>query len=381
MSALTNRTVAVKNVTGYSSTPVGTSSFVSRLQNIYNSNNQLTMKKALLFFGLLASTAYAQDCSKIFISEYVEGWSNNKALEIYNPTNQTIDLSQYFVARYSNGSASATNANAVQLTGTIAPYDVFVAVLDKRDPAGTGQEAPIWDSLEVRGDGFFSPVYNTSNAFYWNGNDAVMLAKGTLSGVPTDNITTSANFQIIDIFGKIGEDPGTAWTTVAPYNNGQGVGVTIDHSLIRKSTVLKGVTTQVTMFNALAEYDSIPAVTYVMDDNGDTIESQAGNPILFGNWFSLGTHDCGCNPLAVDPISAEELVVFPNPSLDGIVYVKGAANIREIQVINALGQVVSRQANTASAQMTLRLGADRGVYILRLIDQSGAVTSKRVVVK
>jgi len=92
------------------------------------------MKKALLFFGLLASTASAQDCSKIFISEYVEGWSNNKALEIYNPTNQTINLSEYFVARYSNGSASATVQNAVQLSGTIAPYDVFVAVLEKLDP-------------------------------------------------------------------------------------------------------------------------------------------------------------------------------------------------------------------------------------------------------
>jgi hypothetical protein len=339
------------------------------------------MKKALLFFGLLASTAYAQDCSKIFISEYVEGWSNNKALEIYNPTNQTINLSEYFVARYSNGSASATVANAVQLSGTIAPYDVFVAVLDKQDPAGTGQEAPVWDSLQVRADGFFAPVYDVSNSFYWNGDDAVMLAKGTLSSTPTDNITTATGFQIIDIFGKIGEDPGTAWTTTAPYNTGVGVGVTVDHSLIRKSTVLKGVTTQVTSFNALAEYDSIPAVTYLVDGNGDTIESQAGNPILFGNWFSLGEHDCGCDPLAVDPITQEELIVYPNPSLDGVVYVKGASTIREIQVINALGQLISRQTNAANAQMTLRLGADRGVYILRLVDQSGAVTSKRVVVK
>src|SRR3989338_8515819 len=140
------------------------------------------MKKALLFFGLLASTAYAQDCSKLFISEYVEGWSNNKALEIYNPTNQAIDLSEYFVALYSNGFASATVANAVQLSGMVQPHDVFVASLDKQDPAGSGQEAPLWDSLIARTDGFFSPVYNTSNAFYWNGNDAVMLDKQDPAG-------------------------------------------------------------------------------------------------------------------------------------------------------------------------------------------------------
>jgi len=340
------------------------------------------MKKALLFFGLLASTAHAQDCTKIFISEYVEGWSNNKALEIYNPTNQTINLSEYFVARYSNGSASATVANAAQLTGTIAPYDVYVAVLDKQDPAGTGQEAPIWDSLQVRADGFYSPVYNTSNSFYWNGDDAVMLAKGTLSAVATDNVTSAVGFQIIDIFGKIGEDPGTAWTNTAPYNTGVGVGVTIDHSLIRKSTVLKGVTAQVASFNALGEYDSIPAVTYRVDGNGDTIVSGNGTPILFGNWFSLGEHDCTCNTLGVDAkTQEEELVVYPNPSLDGVVYIKGASAIREVQVINALGQVINRYSNTSNAQVTLRLNADRGVYILRMVDQSGAVTSKRVVIK
>ncbi len=340
------------------------------------------MKKALLFFGLLTSTVYAQDCTKIFISEYAEGWSNNKALEIYNPTNQTINLSEYFVARYSNGSASATVANAVQLTGTIAPYDVYVAVLDKQDPAGSGQEAPIWDSLQVRADGFYSPVYNTSNAFYWNGDDAVMLAKGTLSNVATDNVTAAVGFQIIDIFGKIGEDPGTAWTDTAPYNTGVGTEVTIDHSLIRKSTVLKGVTAQVASFNALGEYDSIPAVTYLFDGNGDTIVSGNGTPILYGNWFSLGEHDCTCSTLGVEPkTQVEDVVVYPNPSADGVVYIKGASAIREVQVINALGQVINRYTNSSNAQMTLRLNADRGVYILRMVDQSGAVTSKRVVIK
>lgn len=378
----TNRAVAEEKAAIYSSAIVGKSSFITFLRHIYNSNNQLIMKKALLFFGLLASTAYAQDCSKIFISEYVEGWSNNKALEIYNPTNQAVDLSGYFVARYSNGSSSATVKNAVQLTGTIAPYDVFVAVLDKRDPAGSGQEAPVWDSLQVRADGFFSPVYNTSNAFYWNGNDAVVLAKGILPASPTANVTTATGFEIIDIFGKIGENPGpdTGWSSTPPHN-GAGVVITEDHSMIRKPGVLKGVTSQVTMFNPLLEYDSIPAVTYLTDSNGDTIVGQSGNPILFGNWFSLGTHDCNCNPLAVDNKTVADVVVFPNPSNDGVVFVKGAETIREVRVINALGQEVGRFTNNAGNLMTLRLGADRGVYILRLTDQNGAVASKRIVVK
>ncbi len=349
------------------------------------------MKKALLFLGMLSSVAYAQDCSKIFISEYVEGWSNNKALEIYNPTNQSVDLSQYFVARYSNGSSSATNANAVQLSGTIAAHDVFVAVLDKRDPNGTDQEAPIWDSLQVRADGFFSPVYNTSNAFYWNGNDAVLLAKGTLTGPSTNSVTTATGFQIIDVFGKIGENPandqgqvcascGGAWSSAFPYNTGQGELMTLDHSLIRKSTVLKGVTTNPTFFNPLGEWDSIPAVTYVYDENGNPI-SGANGPILFGNWFSLGSHDCGCNPLSVGDQTIEDVLVYPNPTSEGVTYIKNAQGVKEVTVVNTLGQQVNRFSNNASAVMSVNLGSDKGVYLLHIVHENGSVSTKRVIFK
>ncbi|WP_343603735.1 lamin tail domain-containing protein [Fluviicola sp.] len=348
------------------------------------------MKKTLLFLGMLSSVAYAQDCSKIFISEYVEGWSNNKALEIYNPTSSPVDLSQYFVARYSNGSSSATNANAVQLSGTIAPHDVFVAVLDKRDPNGTGQEAPIWDSLQVRGDGFFSPVYNTSNAFYWNGNDAVLLAKGTLTSTPTASITTATGFAIIDVFGKIGENPANAtgstanndgaWSTTFPYSTGQGVLVTMDHSMIRKASVKKGVTANPSFFNPLGEWDTIPAVTYVYDQNGNPI-SGANGPILFGNWFSLGKHDCDCNPLSVGENKMDEVAVYPNPTTDGIVYVKNTQEVKEITVLNALGQNVNRFANNASPVMSVRLGNDKGVYLIRITQNNGTVLTKRVVLK
>ncbi|MFM7472523.1 MAG: lamin tail domain-containing protein, partial [Crocinitomicaceae bacterium] len=284
------------------------------------------MKKILFsVFSLLAGLSYSQDCTKIFISEYVEGWSNNKALEIYNPTSAPIDLSQYFVARYSNGSTTATVANSVQLSGTIAPYDVYVAVLDKRDPNGTGQEAPIWDSLNVRGDGFYSPVYNTSNAFYWNGNDAVMLAKGTLPADPATliNATNVPNFAIIDIFGKIGENPANetgssagndgAWSTQFPYSNGLGVLVTKDHSMLRKASIKKGVTAPVSFFDPLLEWDTIPPVTYLFDANGDTIVSVNGNAILFGNWFSFVSPAFAFPPAPLSSPPPFSFSFFPPP--------------------------------------------------------------------
>ena len=318
------------------------------------------MKRTLLFFGtILATMTYAQDCSDLFISEYVEGWSNNKALEIYNPTGTAIDLSDYMVVRYSNGSTSASTSNAVQLSGTVAPYDVFVAVLEKLDPNGTGQEAPIWDSLQARADGFFSPVYAVSDAFYWNGNDAVVLAKGTISNV--------GSAVVVDIFGKIGEDPGTGWSTDFPYT-GAGVIVTQDHSLIRKPTVLKGeINPVISFFNPMTEYDSIPAVVEI----GGT---------LFGNWFSLGTHDCNCVVSVEDVPEPIKVSVYPNPT-NGEFFVKGAADYSNIVVVNALGQIVSKISNNSKAVLSFDLGAKRGVYFVKLTNEAGEEVTKRVIIK
>ena len=348
------------------------------------------MKKSLILLSLVfASFANAQDCSKIFISEYVEGWSNNKALEIYNPTANPINLAGYVIARYSNGSTSAQVKNAVQLSGTVAPYSVYVAVIDKQDPNGTGQEAPVWDSLAVRADGFYSPDYNTSNAMYWNGDDAVVLLQGTLTSHPNQVLTTIAGMTVIDIFGKIGEQPTNdqgstspagGWSTDFPYTGMVGIIVTQDHSLIRKSTIKKGETSPtISFFNPLAEYDSIPAVVVRLDANGDTLYGTSGNPILDGNWNSLGTHDCGCNPLSVKENTKEVLSIYPNPS-KGIFQIKGLSEINSIVVVNALGQKV-KSINLKGASSTSFEIELKGVYFVQLETTSGDLITKKVIVK
>lgn len=352
------------------------------------------MKKAVLFLAsFIASVSYAQNnCSDLFISEYVEGWSNNKALEIYNPTANTINLSGYFVARYSNGSTTATVANAVQLSGTVAPYDVYVAVLEKLDPNGTGQEAPVWDSLVAKADGFYCPVYNTSNAFYWNGNDAILLAKGTLPSSSTANVTTSAGFSIVDIFGKIGENPANesgvssgndgAWSTGFPYSTGLGVQVTKDHSMLRKLNVQKGVTSQVSFFDPLLEWDTIPAVVVRLDENGDTLFGTSENPILDGNWSSLGEHICSCDPSSSinQLVPEQELLIYPNPST-GLVFIKGTAKVERIQVVNALGQQVATYSHPSKSVLQIDLSENKGVYFIKVTTENGETTTKRIVVK
>lgn len=322
------------------------------------------MKRTLLVFGMLSSVAsFAQDCSDLFISEYVEGWSNNKALEIYNPTGSTIDLSQYMVVRYSNGATTATAANAVQLTGTVAAYDVHVGVLDKQDPNGTGQEAPVWDDLAAKADAFYCPVYATSNAWYWNGNDAIILYKGTINDI--------AGAQIIDVFGKVGEDPndGTnnGWTSLFPYVSSGDV-VTEDHSMIRKSTVLKGSTNPLpAYFNPLGEWDSIPAVIDV-----------AG--VTTGNWASLGQHTCDCL-VSVDENKMDNVSIFPNPSANGVVYVRGASIISSVEVYDALGQLITTVDNSSNTVMTIDLSGNKGVYLMKMTSTDGTTSTKRVILK
>jgi hypothetical protein len=173
----------------------------------------------------------------------------------------------------------------------------------------------------------------------------------------------------------------SGWSTTAPYNTGVGVIVTEDHSLIRKSTVVKGETNPaITQFNALVQWDSIPATTYLFDGNGDTIKSNSGNPIQFGNWATLGSHNCNCNPLSVNKIpDFNQFGLYPNPSVDGTFNVSASAGIERITVINSLGQVV-KNVKVNATNTVINIGDAPGVYILKAETGIGVVT-KRVIVK
>ena len=92
----------------------------------------------ILILKIIRVIILTQTDVKIYFSEYVEGFDNNKALEIYNPTANAIDLSEYSISRYANGGFSP-------LTTTIRRnnwnhFQLFVVCLDKQDPNGTGYE-------------------------------------------------------------------------------------------------------------------------------------------------------------------------------------------------------------------------------------------------
>ena len=132
----------------------------------------------LIFIFSFSHFIHAQ-CNDLFISEYVEGWSNNKALEIYNPTSNAIDLSGYSLSRFSNGGNSPSST---QLEGTIEPYSTFVIGLDKRNPDGDGFEAPMWD-------GYYTYI----------DDDTELQADSTISKIIEENLL---NFGMKQTFKK-----------------------------------------------------------------------------------------------------------------------------------------------------------------------------------
>jgi hypothetical protein len=119
----------------------------------------------LVVLSLIAPAAYGQPaapqaCAGLFVSEYLEGSSNNKALEIYNGTGAAVHLAAegYRVEFYFNGSAAA--GTIIPLTGAVASGDVYVlAGNDAAAPgahpvaAGGGGEAV---AVQARGTRFRS---------------------------------------------------------------------------------------------------------------------------------------------------------------------------------------------------------------------------------
>ena len=297
------------------------------------------MRKFLLFAFIVMSaiTLRAQNCSDLFISEYNEGWSVNNAIELYNPTANEINLASYRIVRYSNGSTPPADSKYIAvLSGTIKPYRTKVLVRDARSSAGTaevenGVVYEIWAALEAHGDvegnSYLSPVYDTENTMFYNGDDVISLEKND-----------GGTWKFVDIFGKIGERPlnganvsgGTGrnsggWSAKSPYwrdHVSQQEIWSVDHALIRKKAIQKGVTDDLApYFNPSTEWDSLSANTFT----------------------SLNWHECDCRPTNTKPVAAQALYTFN-------------FNAQTAVVNDVIGSISATDANTDKLVYFIRSG-------------------------
>lgn len=176
-------------------------------------------------FPLLTILVIASNCLKaqntLFFSEYIEGSSNNKALEIFNPAEADIDLTtqSIVVQIYANGSSSPTYT--IPLTGILNSGKTYVITHSSFAlalPSGTVQQ--------------------TSASVNFNGDDAIVLRAGSLTGT------------ILDVIGQIGFRPTNppAWAA--------GSISTLDHTLIRNPSITHGDANGSDLFNVSLEWTS-----------------------------------------------------------------------------------------------------------------------------
>lgn len=178
--------------------PAGDITFYAAF-NAANGNGTSTGDQ--IYLSSTTVSEVAGGASDLFFSEYSEGSSNNKYLEIFNGTGTAVDLSVYAVKTANNGGAWGSYVE--NLSGTLVDGDVFVI-------ANASADATIINASDI-----------TSTVTFYNGDDAVGLFK---------------NDVLIDVIGIQGEDPGSYWP-VAGVSDG-----TKEHTLVRKPDVCSPTT-------------------------------------------------------------------------------------------------------------------------------------------
>lgn len=154
---------------------------------------------------------------RLLITEYVEGSSNNKALEITNIGDGAISLAGCEVQLFPNGGTAASNTLA--MSGTLA---AGASIVYCHPSHATGATCAA-----------------TSLAINFNGDDAIVLA---CMGV------------VIDTFGQIGTAPSGGWS-------GGGIS-TQDRTLRRKCSVTMGDPDGTDAFDPSVEWDGFPQNTF-----------------------------------------------------------------------------------------------------------------------
>ena len=148
----------------------------------------------------------SRDAIDLFFSEYGEGTSNNKYLEIYNGTGTDVDLGNYLIMQINNGGNWYENIDT--LSGTLVDGDVYVV-------ANISADASILADADLTE----SAITN------FNGDDARCLIK-----------VVNGDTTILDYIGSAPEDPGSGWAVAGTAD------ATKNHTLVRKSSITSGTT-------------------------------------------------------------------------------------------------------------------------------------------
>ena len=151
----------------------------------------------------------------LFISEYAEGSSNNKYLELYNPTGSPIFLDEYTFGNCSNGCDDLMMSNSI--TDNVDFWTFNFPAGSQVAPGGTFIVA------HPTADPIILAVADMTYTYLSNGDDAYVLVN--IAGGDT---------TVVDIIGDLGADPGSGFAVAGVLN------ATQNNTLVRKPEVSTG---------------------------------------------------------------------------------------------------------------------------------------------
>ncbi|MDC3258243.1 hypothetical protein OAU28_02700, partial [Flavobacteriales bacterium] len=189
--------------------------------------------------------------ANLYFSEYAEGNSNNKYLEIYNPSSDTISLTDYGYPSVSNAPNSAgvyEYWNSFDSGATIAPGGIYVIAHPSADPA-------------------ILTFANETHMYLSNGDDGYALVYGSEPSTPVG--PSAGGYVILDFIGDWNGDPGSGWAVAGVSN------ATQNHTLVRKCDVIQGNSN----WSLSAGTDSLSSEWLVMPNE---------------DWSNLGNHTTPC---------------------------------------------------------------------------------------
>jgi len=364
------------------------------------------MKRLLPLFGLMLLGVFASaQC--------------NKALEIYNPTGDAINLSGYSIARYSNGSTAAGDQKVVQLPDVeLASQDVFVIVVDltNTDDWNSQFDKPAWNGynvidtiydavtgeavlddegnvligpqyldgsalfgdeyneeydLQCKADLFACPDYDTNNTMYFNGNDAMVLMTGTALANDGSNL--------VDVIGVIGEDPDVSIGEPA-WVDDEGGWLTRDKTLVRNFDIAGGR-------NEFSEVASIA---------GGTFTGQGWTKYGKNDFSFLGIHSSVCNtestpskfscslgPLATTGVNLVAFDVFPNPNGTGNLQIEAEESIQQVELYNVVGRRIMKTSYDGSSKnLNVDLTeVETGIYLVKVYFANNHFSIRKLIVE
>ncbi len=272
---------------------------------------------SLILMMILPLGVLSQNATDLFFSEYVEGSSNNKYLEIFNGTGANVDLNDYQVLLFANGATTPNNTQ--NLTGIL--------------PSGSTIVLKNSGATIYQGDAEVSSVTN------YNGNDAVALKK----------ISTGS---YVDIIGSIGEDK--YWSS--------GDHSTQNKTLVRKPTVIQGITENPTEgFPTLVSEWDVYDIDYVEDLGKHTFAP--GPPGTFSN-LTLSSYALTTNQ--------EITITWTATDIDFVKFqVRDEPFGGEWYDLEGLEKV---DASSSPLPFTIPIDATDGTYVMRISDATNPAT-------